>query len=71
MSKGLKLYTADGGFVKVLPETEYQAGVIVGTVGGDNKDAKTHCHLWVDKKKGLSGVVHRGDCDQCRNGDLE
>lgn len=25
----------------------------------------SHCHLWVDKSKGETGVVHRGDCKVC------
>lgn len=28
-----------------------------------------HCHLWVDKESGESGVVHRGACKVCDDSD--
>jgi hypothetical protein len=28
-------------------------------------DGGKHCHLWVDKEKGESGVVHREECKVC------
>jgi hypothetical protein len=28
-------------------------------------DGGTHCHLWVDKEKNESGVVHRDACKVC------
>jgi len=32
-------------------------------------DGEKHCHLWVDKDKGESGVRHRGDCKVCDDKD--
>lgn len=28
-------------------------------------DGGNHCHLWVNKDSGESGVVHRGHCKVC------
>ena len=28
-------------------------------------DGANHCHLWVNKDTGKSGVVHRGACKVC------
>jgi hypothetical protein len=29
------------------------------------KGERDHCHYWVDKSSGKSGVDHRGYCDWC------
>lgn len=39
---------------------EKKADEYAGKVG-DHK----HCHLWVDKNTGSTGVVHRGSCKVC------
>lgn len=41
--------------------TETRADEYVSNKG----DGGNHCHLWVNKEEGESGVVHRGACKVC------
>jgi hypothetical protein len=60
-----KEYRSDDSYVKVKEsdsEDKNKADVYVGSRGSDS--GRDHCHYWVDKK-GDSGMVHRGGCDDC------
>jgi len=58
MSKG-EAYRSGSDRV-VVKDTGKQVDVYV-----TGKGEKDHCHYWVDKSSGKSGVEHRGQCDWC------
>jgi hypothetical protein len=48
--------------------TSSSDGAQVNHYVGKNDSDGSHCHMWSNSDSGTSGVVHRGECKVCDDG---